>query len=81
MSPDILRSMTGRIAPPKRPDAYPDRDIDCQQAMEEDVAAVFERMQAAGWTVGEIERATRTLLWARRRAMEETAKLEADLAI
>lgn len=74
---DILPAMT----PPRRPHAYPDRDIDCQQAMEDDLAAVFDRMQAAGWTFGEIERAATTLQWARRRAMEETARLEADLVI
>ena len=69
------------MTPPKRQHAYPDRDIDCQQAMEDDFAAMFERMQQAGWNFGEIERAAKMLLWARRRALEETAKLEADLAI
>jgi hypothetical protein len=73
--------MTGRIAPPRRPHRYPDRDIDCQQAMEDEMQAVIERMQQAGWDFGEIERAAKMLLWAQRRALEETAKLETDLAI
>ncbi|MFI0847166.1 hypothetical protein [Mesorhizobium sp. IMUNJ 23232] len=43
--------------------------------------ALIERVQRAGWNFDDIERATRTLLWAQRRALEENAKLEADLAI
>lgn len=78
---DILPAMTGRIAPPRRPHAYPDRDIDCQQAMEDELQAAFDRMQRAGWNFGEIERAAKMLLWAQRRALEENAMLEANLAI
>ena len=73
--------MTGRIAPPKRQHAYPDRDIDCQQAMEDEMRAVFGRMQQAGWNFGEIGRAAKTLLWAQRQALEVNAMLEAHLAI
>ncbi|MEQ1956034.1 hypothetical protein [Mesorhizobium sp. CN2-181] len=29
--------MTGRVDPPKRMHDYPDRDIDCQQAVEREV--------------------------------------------
>lgn len=73
--------MTGRIAPPRRPHTYPDRDIDCQQAMEDEMRTMFDRMQQAGWNFGEIEIAAKTLLWAQRRALEENAMLEANLAI
>ncbi|MFI0849148.1 hypothetical protein [Mesorhizobium sp. IMUNJ 23232] len=67
--------------PPKRPNTYPDRHIDCQEALEIELQGFIERAQRAGWSLDDIERATRTLLWAQRRALEETAKLEADLAI
>ncbi|WP_442579120.1 hypothetical protein ACSBOB_26935 [Mesorhizobium sp. ASY16-5R] len=43
--------------------------------------AVFDRMQQAGWNFGETEHAAKTLLWAQRRALEENAMLEANLAI
>ncbi|WP_442580695.1 hypothetical protein ACSBOB_01455 [Mesorhizobium sp. ASY16-5R] len=42
---------------------------------------MFDRMQQAGWNFGEIEIAAKTLLWAQRRALEENAMLEANLAI
>ncbi|MEQ1956078.1 hypothetical protein [Mesorhizobium sp. CN2-181] len=74
-----LRLMVAK--PPKRPHSYPDRNIDCQEALEIELQAFFERAQYAGWNFHDIARATRTLLWAQRRAMEENAKLEADLAI
>jgi hypothetical protein len=44
------------INPPKRPDEYPDREIDCQEAMEPSFQAVVDCMLLAGWTRGEIVR-------------------------
>lgn len=67
--------------PPRHPKPYPDQHIDCQAALEDELQAFIERAQRAGWRFDDIERATRTLLWAQRRAMEETAKMETDLAI
>ena len=66
---------------PKRPNPYPDRHIDCQEALETDLQSFIERAQQAGWSFDEIDRGMRTLLWAQRRAMEETAKMETDMAI
>ncbi|SFH27315.1 hypothetical protein [Ensifer sp. OV372] len=42
------------FSPPKRAGAYPDRDLDCQMAMEEIFRAVAEEAQAAGWSEREI---------------------------
>ncbi len=39
---------------PKRGEAYPDRDLDCQMAMEEMFRAVAEEAQAAGWSEREV---------------------------
>lgn len=40
--------------PPRRPDAYPDRGIDCQQAADEAFREVWENMARAGWGPEEI---------------------------
>lgn len=39
---------------PKRGGAYPDRDLDCQMAMEDIFRAVAEDAQAAGWSEREV---------------------------
>lgn len=39
---------------PKRDGAYPDRDLDCQMAMEDIFRAVAEQAQGAGWSELEV---------------------------
>lgn len=69
------------INPPKRQDDYPDREIDCQEAMETMFQTMVEEMRAVGWSPVEIDIAIRRLINANKSARAETAKLEADLAI
>ena len=45
------------IPPPKRHAPYPDRDIDCQQAIEAAFQELMERASAAGWRPVEIAEA------------------------
>lgn len=40
--------------PPKRPDTYPDRGIDCQEAFDAAFREIWENMAAAGWGAEEI---------------------------
>ncbi|MEO4000291.1 hypothetical protein [Mesorhizobium sp. CAU 1732] len=69
------------INPPKRQGVYPDRDVDCQEAMEPMFQTMVEEMFVVGWSPVEINIALRRLINANRSARIETAKLEADLAI
>lgn len=42
------------IAPPRYPHDYPDRVLDCQEALEDRIIAVFDVAQIAGWSINEI---------------------------
>lgn len=62
------------IRGPKRGDIYPDRDIDCEEALEarfdelletKDVSAVLYEAIEAGWRVEEVKTAIRGLIAAR----------------
>lgn len=46
------------IAPPKRPDDYADRNIDCQFAMEPAFQELLRQAEAAGWTEDDVAYAT-----------------------
>ncbi|MGN6773177.1 MAG: hypothetical protein ACTHJQ_25510 [Rhizobiaceae bacterium] len=70
-----------KINPPKRQEDYPDRMIDCEAALEPVFQDLMSVAFAHGWAPGESMRALRRLIAARKRADEENAKLEADLAI
>lgn len=69
------------IEPPKNQSEYPDRHIDCQEAMEPGFQAIVECMVEAGWNRGEVMKALRRLIGADNMAQEETAKLETELAL
>jgi len=69
------------ISPPKRSSAYPDREIDCQEAMEPGFQAIVDCMLEAGWTRNEVMRSLRRLIAADNMAQKETARLEAEMAI
>ncbi|TIR24048.1 MAG: hypothetical protein E5X34_13420 [Mesorhizobium sp.] len=69
------------IETPRRPGAYPDREIDCQQAMEPGFQAVVDCMVESGWTREEAKRALRRLIAADNMAQKENAKVEAELVI
>jgi hypothetical protein len=67
--------------PPKRPSEYPDREIDCQEAMEPGFQAIVDCMLEVGWKRGEIMRSLRRLIAADNMTQKENAKVEAKLAI
>ncbi|RWM06943.1 MAG: hypothetical protein E5X80_08485 [Mesorhizobium sp.] len=69
------------ISPPKRASAYPDREIDCQEAMEPGFQAIVDCMLEAGWTRGEVIRSLRRLIAADNVTQKENARVEAELAI
>lgn len=69
------------IDPPKRQEPYPDRLIDCEAALEPVFQDLMGTVFAHGWAPGEVRKALRRLIAAHRRAEEEEAKLEAELAI
>ena len=69
------------ISPPKRAGADPDREIDCQEAMEPGFQAIVDCMLDAGWTRSEVMRSLRRLIAADNMTEKENARVEADLAI
>ncbi|MER8374471.1 hypothetical protein [Mesorhizobium sp. M0488] len=69
------------ISLPKSQNEYPDRKIDCQEAMEPGFQAIVDCMLEAGWTRGEIMRSLRLLIAADNMTQMENAKVEAQLAI
>ena len=50
------------INPPKNPDDYLDRSIDCPEAMEPGFQAIVDCMLEVGWTLGETLRALKRLV-------------------
>lgn len=69
------------ITPPRLHPNYPDREIDCQQAMEPGFQAIVDCMVEAGWQRGEVLRALCRLIAADSIAQQETARMETDMAI
>ncbi|TPK81647.1 hypothetical protein [Mesorhizobium sp. B2-4-17] len=69
------------ISPPKRSEAYADRELDCQEVMEPGFQAIVDCMIEAGWTRGEVMRSLRRLIAADNMTQKENAKVEAELAI
>ena len=66
--------------PPKRQDPYPDRQIDCQEALEPGFQILSEEMIAAGRSRDEIQLAFVNLLAAHDRTQESNAEQEVELA-
>ncbi|TPI64263.1 hypothetical protein FJ420_17140 [Mesorhizobium sp. B3-1-3] len=69
------------ISGPRREGDYPDRKVDCQEAMEPGFQAIVDCMIEAGWTRGEVVRSLRLLIAADNITQKENAKVEAELAI
>lgn len=66
---------------PKWRGPYPDRDMDCQEAIEWAFQEVMENVMAAGWSSVEIAEAIARLAVADRGAREEAAVVDASLMI
>ncbi|TGU93171.1 hypothetical protein EN794_032435 [Mesorhizobium sp. M00.F.Ca.ET.151.01.1.1] len=69
------------ISPPRHAVAYPDREVDCQEAMEPGFQAIVDCMLEIGWARGEIMRALRRLIAADNMTQKENARVEAELAM
>lgn len=69
------------IRAPRHGRDYPDREIDCEEAMEPGFQAIVDCMREAGWQRGEVMRSLRRLIAADNMAQRESAKVEAELAI
>ncbi|CDX55830.1 conserved hypothetical protein [Mesorhizobium plurifarium] len=69
------------ISKPRRTGDYPDREIDCEQAMEPGFQAIIDCMIEAGWIREEVKRSLRRLIAADNMTQKENAKIEAELAI
>lgn len=67
--------------PPKRQDPYPDRQIDCREALTPGFEVLFDELMAVGWTREEIRAAFVPLLSAQDLSQDANAELEAELAI
>jgi hypothetical protein len=70
-----------QFKPPRHKSYYPDRDIDCQEAIEAGFQHLVQNIAAAGWGPSEISEAIEQLAMADRRAREENAKVDATLQI
>jgi len=66
--------------PPRRPDSYPDRGIDCQVAADEAFREVWENMAAAGWGPEEIAAALLELTDNHLTALRENDKVDREIA-
>lgn len=69
------------ISPPRNQGQYPDRLIDCEEALEPMFLALMEEAFAHGWAPGETRRALRRLIAAHLQAGREVARLETDMAL
>lgn len=67
--------------PPKRQDPYPDRQIDCQEALTPGFEILMDELIAVGWTSEEVRAAFVALLSANDLTQEANAELETELAI
>ncbi|KQZ19379.1 hypothetical protein ASD50_07815 [Mesorhizobium sp. Root552] len=69
------------IDPPRSQDDYPDRDIDCQEALEPAFQLLMVDALSYGWSPDEARRALRKLIAAHKVADVENAKVETTLAL
>ena len=69
------------ISRPREADEYPDRAIDCREAMEPGFQAIIDCMLEAGWTRRETLRSLKRLIAADNMTQKEIARTETQLAI
>ncbi|TIU01167.1 MAG: hypothetical protein E5W55_01115 [Mesorhizobium sp.] len=69
------------ISPPRSAVAYPDRELECQEAMEPGFQAIVDCMLQAGWQRSEVMRSLRRLIVADSMTQKENARVETQLAI
>ncbi|OBQ71071.1 hypothetical protein EFV37_34800 (plasmid) [Mesorhizobium loti] len=69
------------ISRPREANDYPDRVIDCQEAMEPGFQAIVDCMLEAAWSRGETLRSLKRLIAADNMTQKENARTETQLAI
>jgi hypothetical protein len=70
-----------RITPPRSPDAYPDRDLDCQLAAEDAFQELVANIVAAGWGAEEVAAAIEDLARNHRLAIEANRDTEEAISL
>lgn len=68
------------VTAPKRPNGHPDRQLDCEEAMEAAFQEIAEKAIAAGWGQQEIALALVGLVQAHIHALRENEKTEAAMS-
>ncbi len=68
------------VSPPKRPIDHPDRQLDCEEAMEAAFQEVAEKATAAGWGQQEIAIGLIGMVQAHIHALRENEKTEEAIA-
>lgn len=68
------------ISSPRRPPEHPDRQLDCEEAMEAAFQDVVEKAMAAGWGQQEIAIGLIGLVQAHIHALRENEKTEAAMS-
>ncbi|WP_245340632.1 hypothetical protein [Mesorhizobium sp. WSM4313] len=69
------------ISGPRREGDYPDREVDCQEAVEPGFQAIVDCMLEAGGARGEVLRSLRRLIAADNMTQKENARVEAELPL
>lgn len=69
------------IFPPRKKDDYPDRNIDCEEALEPAFQLLMADALSYGWKPAETRRALRKLIAAHKITDIENAKVEVTLAL
>lgn len=69
------------INPPRNQGDYPDRNIDCEEALEPAFQLLMADALSYGWSPAETRRALRKLIAAHKVMDIENAKVEASLAL
>lgn len=69
------------ITPPRLPANHPDQNIECQEALEDELSALIERAEAVGWKLDDITAAVIALAdayWHKRRESDATESAIAE---
>lgn len=67
------------MKPPRLPTDYPDRHLECQEALESRVIAIFDEGKAAGWSTRDITTALVALADNLMLAEEANAETDRDI--
>ncbi|MDO5897272.1 hypothetical protein [Agrobacterium sp. Azo12] len=69
-----------RLTMPRYSTPYPDRDVDCQQALEDPFQTLLSLAEEAGWSKTESVEALRALIAAHQAMEQENMKADLEIA-